>query len=81
MKLNPRIQQFLWCLLLTLHLIAVYIVPSIPLFLAIKFGSVGVIVAALLVFLCIQVPIMFYAATKPRNIIERLLEKIHNFNH
>lgn len=76
-QVKKKLSQFMWCLLLTLHLILVYIVPSAPLFLAIKFGNVGLIVAAVLVFILVQIPIMFYAATKPHNLIEKLLEKIH----
>lgn len=78
--MKKKLHKFGYLLLLALHLIAVFVVPIVPWIITLIHPQWYMVVMAICIFTFIQLPIMLYAATKEHSIIDRLIEKIKDYN-
>lgn len=74
--MKDKLKLFGYCVWLTVHALAVYVLPGIPWYFVIKHGhDLGYILMAIIT-IGIQIPIMIYATAKENSIFERLVWKI-----
>jgi protein-S-isoprenylcysteine O-methyltransferase Ste14 len=74
--MKRKLKKFGYTLILTLHLLLVLFVPLVPWILLWCYQHNWLIAVGVVVFVGIQLPIMFYASTKEQSIIDKLLDKI-----
>ena len=78
--MKKRLHKFAYLLLLALHLIAVFVVPIVPWVITLMHPQWYTVIAAICIFVLIQLPIMLYAATKDHSIIDKLIAKIKEYD-